>query len=67
MPVVQRWNGTTVVYVNEPWPAACRLEPRKSEDMTQEEIRAELRLLMTDRAEDLHRACCVNPSCPAKR
>jgi hypothetical protein len=55
------------VHVVVPWPAECRLEPRKAEDMTPEELKAELALLVTHREEDLHKAACVNPSCPAKR
>jgi hypothetical protein len=67
MPVVARFNGSTIVHEVVPWPAECKLQPRRSEDMTDAEIRAELALLVTHREEDLHRAACVNPDCPAKR
>ena len=67
MPVVQRFNGRTIISVVEPWPSECRLEPRKAEDMTPEELKAELALLVTLREEDLHKAACVNPACPAMR
>jgi hypothetical protein len=67
MPVEMRFNGSTIVYVPIDWPAECKLEPRKAEEMTPEELKAELALLVTHREEDLHKAACINPSCPAKR
>ena len=67
MPVQMRFNGHTIVHEVVPWPAECKLQPRPESEMTQDEIRAELALLMTDREEDLHKACCINPACPAKR
>jgi hypothetical protein len=67
MPVVMRFNGTTIVHEVVPWPAECKLAPRDPSTMTRAEQMAELRLLATMREEDLHRAACVNPSCPARR
>jgi hypothetical protein len=67
MPVEIQVRGSQVVHVVVPWPAECRLEPRKAAEMTAEELKAELALLVTHREEDLHKAACVNPSCPAKR
>jgi hypothetical protein len=67
MPVEPVVRGSRIIYMSVPWPDECKLQARPREEMTADEIRAELKLLLTDREEDLHKACCVNPSCPAKR
>jgi hypothetical protein len=67
MPVVAKWNGSRMVHTVVEWPPECELRQRRAEDMTKAELREELDLLMTFREEDLHKACCINPGCPAKR
>lgn len=67
MPVIPVARNGVIYYEGVPWPAECKLEARHPEDMTRDELRAELAVLMGDREEPVHAAFCINPACPAKR
>lgn len=69
MPVIPVVRGGRIVYESVPWPAECKLQASRkpSDQMTDDEIKREIRLIDEGNEQELHRAFCVNPDCPAKR
>jgi hypothetical protein len=67
MPVEPVVRGFRVVYEVVDWPAACRLVSKPVDQLSDDEIKAELALLDAGNENVLHQRFCTNVSCPSKR